>query len=168
MPPDSDDVDPDLLDGQVATTQIGAWVVNAETKSALLATALTFLASGTLPRIRVSYAYFPLNSLREWLTFASLLVAAASIITGAAFLVRVLYPRTAPAPTFSRYGWPSLAEKPDRFVPSLCPREQREESWVQAQTLARIAKKKFNLFRAALVSFVIALIGLTIAFLVSP
>jgi hypothetical protein len=62
----------------------------------------------------------------------------------------VLIPRIQPGDESTRYSWPWVASSAVDSLSQLSPSTSRREAWVQAKTLAAIAKEKHLNFTAAL------------------
>ena len=159
--------DEDFTDASTALAHISTWIVNADTKSALLAPGLTLLISAAVVRLRqVTHALPPQGGL-GWTTAALSVAAVIASVFSALSLVSAMTPRISGAKRFSRYSFPDLAARPALFIPPLDREAQREEAWIQAQTLAKIAKKKLVAFRRALYLFCTAGALLAVSFVLS-
>lgn len=145
--------EPDRNDGLSAITYYGSWIVNADTKSGFLATGLTVLGAAAFSQLRRYIAGAPFDGWRDIFAGACMLVALVGIGVCAFFLLSALAPRTAPPVKFTRYAFPSLANRPAGYVPELDATKQREEAWIQAHALSLIALKKFTHFRRGLYTF---------------
>ncbi|GAB7038272.1 MULTISPECIES: hypothetical protein [Catenuloplanes] len=135
-------------DARFAMNQFSTLIVNADTKAALLTTALMLLVVQATARHRDITAVLPPDGPAEWA--AALLLAAATGSAAVALTTLLLVIRPAIVGCeFSRYSWPTLARASLGRLDGYHADADRREAWVTAQTLARILDRKLRRIRVA-------------------
>lgn len=133
-----------------ALDSVAGWVTAAETKTGLLATALTVLAGVVASKRAQALASLQGElSCREVAVLIPYGVCLMSLVASGAFLVAALRARTEPGAP-SRFAFPYLATADIDKLMTDDGQEIRREAWSQAQTLARIAMRKYKHFNVAL------------------
>ncbi len=154
MPPRS--APPPHHDAFHAITTIGAWINNADTKTGLLAAALTVLTGGAVrqrPRVEVLLDAGPGS--RGVVALVALGTCAVFLALAGVCLFRALRPRLTNTQD-SRFAFPYLADADlDRLIDD-DPVAVRAEAWVHAQTLSKIVRAKYGCLSSALTHGVVA------------
>jgi hypothetical protein len=148
---------------------VSPWVNNADTKLGLLATATTILATAVLRERRdVDMVLHQSLQVRGGLALACYFACAIAITVAGLALFWGLIPRlTNPQP--SRFAFPHLAQLDD--IDSLVnadPAALRTDAWLQAQTLAKIVRKKYRCVRVGLIAGTLAGVAFVGWLLVAP
>ncbi|MFD4641669.1 Pycsar system effector family protein [Lentzea sp. NPDC058436] len=141
-------------EAQFVITVVGNWIVNADTKAGLLATANAVLG-GVVASQRSSLrsAFNPKSPTPWWELPIAGLVALSFLISMVA-LVAVLRPRIRTGP-YSRYSWPAVANLSAEDVLSRARRNPEAEAWRTARDLSLIARRKFLWLRVAIFSWAV-------------
>jgi hypothetical protein len=150
MPSRSAPEPPPRDDALHAISTIGAWVANADAKIGLLAAGLTVLAGGVVRQRRQVETLLKADLHPR--AVIALVVLTASVLTLAAaayFLDRALRPRLTNDQQ-SRFSFPYLADADINSLMISDATQVRREGWVQAKTLATIARAKYRCFSKAL------------------
>lgn len=147
--PSVDDHDPGE-DVRFILEQTGEWIRAADAKAGLLGAALAVLVSAItvkFDRAHVeNWSNFPGDAIKAGLLVATML----ALVKSAYHLKGVLLPRTQPGSESTRYSWPWVESSTADRLMQLSPSTSRREGWIQAKTLAIIAKEKHQNFTAAL------------------
>jgi hypothetical protein len=93
-----------------------------------------------------NWSDFPGDAIKAGFLTATLL----SLVKSAYNMKGVLIPRTQPGSEGTRYSWPWVENTSVERLVQLSPSTSRREAWVQAKTLATIAKDKHRNFTVAL------------------
>jgi hypothetical protein len=146
--------------------QTGEWIRNADTKTGLLATAISVLIAATAGNMHR-------KQFTAWHSVSGVVsICAGGIFLGCAILavvhmLAVVIPRTKVAGSISRFSWPWLAAHTEAEINSQVRRiGARREAWAQAKALADIARAKHHHFKRA-VAWSVASSGCFLAWLVS-
>lgn len=144
-------------DAYQAITTISGWVTNAETKIGLLAAAVTVLFGAVVRQ--QEHVEEVLAAPFGYRSAAALLLLAACVGALAVcgwHLITALRPHLDRS-EFSRFAFPDLADADlDRLANPDSVRAARREAWVQARTLAQIARAKYRSFTHALGAGIVA------------
>lgn len=145
-------------DAYLAITTIGGWVANAETKVGLLAAAITVLASAVAGQLDVLTGLLKSDvGLRTWAALCAFSLSSLALVACAGFLFAAVRPRLGPGDEPSRFSFPNLADADlDALADPESVATARKEAWLQARTLARIARAKYLWFARALVAAIVA------------
>lgn len=147
--PDVADHDPGE-DVRFTLEQTGEWIRAADAKAGLLSAALAVLVAAITAKFDrahvVNWADFPGDAIKAGLLAATLL----SLVKSAYNLKGVLIPRTQPGSEPTRYSWPWVESASLEEIVKIPTSSSRREAWVQAKTLATIAKDKHRNFTTAL------------------
>lgn len=144
-------------DAYQAITTIGGWVTNAETKIGLLAAAVTVLAGAVVrQQERVELLLRSPVGCRASAALVALASCVAALALCAGYLFSALRPHLHQS-EFSRFAFPDLADADlEMLADATSLQSARREAWVQARTLARIARAKYHSFTRALVAAIVA------------
>ncbi len=142
-------------DARFAITSFSGWITNADTKTGLLAAAVTVLTSTIVSQSDRAIALLPPHGARQVAAVLALGPSLLALAVTAFWLLRALLPRMT-NPGFSRYSWPAVAASTPSELASLTATKDRAEAWLQAHTLAGIAQAKFGNFSKALRCFAVA------------
>lgn len=145
-------------DAYQAITTVGSWVTNAEAKVGLLTAAATVLAGAVVRQRdlveRLVTAPLDPRGIVGLVTLATCVIA---LIVCAWHLFKALRPHLDTGDEPSRFAFPDLAESDlDALADPTSAATARREAWVQARTLARIARAKYHSFARALVAAIVA------------
>lgn len=154
-------------DARFAITAFAGWITNADTKTGLLAAAVTVLTSTVVSQSDRAIALLPPQGVRQVAAVVAIVACLAALAVTAFWLLRALLPRTTNA-GFSRYSWPAVAALSPRELVAMTAIEDRAEAWLQAHTLARIAQAKFGNFAHALRWFTAAVVLLIAWAILAP
>lgn len=139
-------------DAYQAITTIGGWVTNAEAKVGLLTAAVTVLAGAVVrQRDQVEQLLLATVDTRGLIGLIALGVCVVALVVCAWHLFRALQPHLDVGQEPSRFAFPDLAgAELEVLADPASVATARREAWVQAQTLARIARDKYRSFALAL------------------
>jgi hypothetical protein len=135
-------------DAYFAISHFAVWINNADTKAGFLLAAWTVLVgalSASADRIQRAV---PVVGARSLASMIFLCGTAAGLLATAYLLVSALSPRL-PAPGFSRFAFPNVADAELSELRDSRTSTAREEAWRQARQLAQIALAKFTAIRRA-------------------
>lgn len=156
-------------DAYQAIATIGGWVTNAETKIGLLAAAATVLAGAVVrQQERVELLLRSPIGYRASAALLALAACVAALAVCAGHLFSALRPRLQRS-EFSRFAFPDLADADLQMLADPASVQAvRREAWVQARTLARIARAKYQSFMRALVAGIVAGATLVAWLIIAP
>lgn len=146
---------------------IGNWIVNADTKAGLLATA-TAIIGGIMASQRASLrnAFRPQDPADLWeLSTAALAILA--LLVCAVALVSVLRPRVRTGP-YSRYSWPAVSSASFELVIEHAMHDSAIEAWRTVYDLSLIARKKFYWLKMAIFAWATAALSLFLWSIIRP
>ncbi|MFJ3940063.1 hypothetical protein [Streptomyces parvus] len=133
-----------------ALEQTGEWIRAADAKTGLLGAALAVLVAAITAKFDrahvANWSEFPGDAIKAGLLAVTLI----SLVKSAYNMKSVLAPRTQPGSEATRYSWPWVESTSIEGLVQLPPSTSRREAWVQAKTLAIIAKEKHRNFTVAL------------------
>jgi Flp pilus assembly pilin Flp len=155
MPPDPQSPLTAADDALPAIDAISTWINNADTKIGLLGivdTALTgaFAAQHDRARTLIDHA-----DLRGIIALALLAFGVAALVTSILTLFRALQPRL-DSHHPSRFAFPWIADAQLADLIAGDHETIRREAWIQAQTLSRIVRAKYESLRRALPCAILA------------
>lgn len=137
-------------DVRLTLEQSGEWIRAADAKTGLLGAALAVLVAAITAKFdRAHVAHwsdFPGDAIKAGLLAVTLF----SLVKSAYNMKNVLIPRTQPGSERTRYSWPWVESASIEELVQLPHSTSRREAWVQAKTLAAIAKAKHSNFKIAL------------------
>jgi hypothetical protein len=137
-------------DAKLAIDQFSIWVRNADTKAALLTTAVTILGGALAGRASVAATRLPPDSIRDWLAVSAYGTSIGLAVVAAVLLVTVLRPRRV-VKSFTRFSWPTVAELTEAELLAAVARPgAKREAWLTAHALAQIAAFKLRVISWAL------------------
>jgi len=140
-----------------AVSSAADWVRGADNKAGFALTGLALLfgaMSSDLVRLR-SFCSQPSLGL------AVLLLSLIAVLTALASSALVVLPRT-PNPAPNRFSWPWLSVAEESEIRDRTSQSDGVgEAWAQARTLARIARRKHQWLRVAMVAGGVAALGFT-------
>lgn len=136
----------DLTDVEFVIAQTGEWIRAADTKAGLLFGAVALLGGWAFASARAELALVRAG-VAEPLGLLAIGLSALVITVAGGLLLAVLMPRVGISVT--RYAWPWVAAVQLPDVMSLGTETRRQEAWIQAMALARIAGTKHRLLRGA-------------------
>jgi hypothetical protein len=142
---------PDLgEDGALAAIEMmSGWINNADGKIGILGAALVVLGGAMVGQRGRVGEIIDHPGARGIVGLVLLGGSAVTLAVAAVNLFLAVWPRL-PDPGPSRFSFPYLARVPLAELIDAPPGELRRDAWRQAQTLARVAKAKFQGFARAL------------------
>jgi len=142
----------DELDVALYTiSDFGQCIQNADAKSGMLGALLGLLLAGITSQselLRTTLAAGPQHTPAR----ALLTAFALSLFVAGACLGLTQLPRLTVPPAVRRLAFPAMARRSDSGGDRPSAVELRDEAWGQAETLARIAMRKFRYLRVSLLS----------------
>jgi len=146
------DLDPlDELDiALYAISDFGQSIQNADTKSGMLGALLGLLLAGATSQQELIQRTVSSSAPRHTTSVTVLVMFVGFLAVAGACLGLTQLPRLSTPPAVRRLAFPALARLGMRS--RLTAAELRDEAWSQAETLARIAMRKFTYLRWSLLS----------------
>jgi hypothetical protein len=139
----------DVGDAFQANSGFSSYINNADAKAGLGAAAAAAIVAGVSQQsAAMGSALTAHTSTERWARFVLVLLAIALLVAVVSIGV-ALVPRTPVGVNGGRFSFPTVAEDSWQFDPATRP-QAAQEAWAQAQTLARIAKRKFAAIRVAI------------------
>lgn len=136
-------------DAYFAISNFSTWINNADTKAGFLVAAWTVLVGALATSGDRIQRALPVAGGRSLAALVFLILSLSCLSVTAYFLYSALSPRL-PAPGFSRFAFPNVANAKLRDLINADPSRSREEAWRQARQLAQIALAKFLAVKRAL------------------
>jgi hypothetical protein len=137
-------------DVRLVIEQTGEWIRNADTKTGLLATAVSVLVAAGASKMQHTEITTWSHSATGILALAAGGAFLFAVAIAASHMLAVLLPRTTVATDPSRFSWPWISGRSQIEIDSqVASVTARREAWIQAKTLADIAKVKHHYFKRA-------------------